>query len=152
MRMVVYFQRFCSPWVTETRIRTYLCPCWCLCARWCSYYSLFKDAAWTCGNVFRPFGDQTLKLDRVNVRQVGLDPVKVESLQDLQVNKQKSSKSMFYIAHVSSPLDHSKRLYFTPLQTYSFRHKLDFSAKHTIHAVITREDNSLIFPPLSIAR
>ena len=55
----------------------------------------------------------------------------------------------FYIAHVSSPLDRSKRFtLFLPWQTCSFRHLLDFSWKHSSHA----EDNSITFPPHSKAR
>ena len=39
-----------------------------------------------------------------------------------------------------------------PQQNCSFRHQLDFSGKHSSHAAITREDYSLTFPPLPIAR
>ena len=61
-------------------------------------------------------------------------------------------KVCFYIAHVSSPLDRSKRFTLHPLALRSFRHQLDFSCKHSSHAAITHEDYSLTFPPLSIAR
>ena len=64
-----------------------------------------------------------------------------------------SKKVCFYIAHVSSPLDHSNRFtLFLLSQTCSFRHQLGFSWKHSSHAAITREDHSLIFPQPSIAR
>ena len=54
---------------------------------------------------------------------------------------------------VSSPLDRSKRFtLFLPWQTCSLRHQLGFSRKHSSYAAITRNDYSLTFPPLSIAR
>ena len=59
---------------------------------------------------------------------------------------------MFYIAHVSSRLDRSKRFTLHPWQTRSFRHQLDSSGKHSTHTAITREDYSLTFPPPSISR
>ena len=40
----------------------------------------------------------------------------------------------------------------TPWQTCLFQHQLGFSWKHFSHAAITRNDNSLTFPPPSIAR
>ena len=43
-------------------------------------------------------------------------------------------------------------LHFTPWQTCPFRHQLDFSEKHSSQAANRREDYSLTFPPLSIAR
>ena len=60
---------------------------------------------------------------------------------------------MFHIAQTCSiqsvgPL---KALQFTPWQTYSFRHQLNFSGKHSSHAAITREYYSLTFPPLYVA-
>ena len=39
-----------------------------------------------------------------------------------------------------------------PWQTCSFRHQLDFSGKHFSHGAITRNDYSLTYPPMSIAR
>ena len=43
-------------------------------------------------------------------------------------------KVCFYVAHVSRPVDRSKR----STQTCSFRHQLDFYGKHSSHAAITR--------------
>jgi len=48
------------------------------------YYSLFKDASWTCGNVGGPLSDQTLKFTHIDVRKVGLGTIQVEPLQNLQ--------------------------------------------------------------------
>ena len=53
-------------------------------------------------------------------------------------------KVCFYIA-VSSPLDHSKRfifksLYFSPWQTCSFQHQIDFSGKHSAMLQLLHED------------
>ena len=58
------------------------------------------------------------------------------------------SKDMFLYSAVSSPLDHSKR--FTPWQTRSFRHQLDFSGKHSSHAATSKHSHFL--QVLSIAR
>ena len=55
-----------------------------------------------------------------------------------------------YIAHVCIPLD--RALHFTIWQTCSFRHKLDFSGKHSRHAAATRVGFSFTFPPPSLAR
>ena len=61
---------------------------------------------------------------------------------------------MFLYSAESSPLDRSNRftLFAPPWQTCSFRHQFGFSGKHSSHAAITRNDYSLTFPPLSIAR
>ena len=69
-------------------------------------------------------------------------------LQQLQYDK----KCMFLYGAVSSPLDRSQRFELHPWQTCSFGHQLHYSGKHSSHAAITREDCSLIFPPLSVAR
>ena len=55
---------------------------------------------------------------------------------------------------VSRPLDSSKCFTLHPWKTYSFRHQLGFSWKHSSQAVITaqRLNWSLTFPPLSMAR
>ena len=50
-------------------------------------------------------------------------------------------------------MDRSKRFtLFLPWQTYSFRHQLGFSVKHSSHAELRATTKSLTFPPLSIAR
>ena len=61
---------------------------------------------------------------------------------------------MFYIAQhtVRWTAQTQSALYFTPWQNRSFRHQLDFSGKHSSRAANTRENYSLTFPPLSIAR
>ena len=63
-------------------------------------------------------------------------------------------KGMFLYSAVASPLDRSKHCYTlnTSWKTCSFWDQLDFSVKHSSHAAITREDYSLTFPPLFIAR
>ena len=43
-------------------------------------------------------------------------------------------------------------LHFTPWQTCSFRHQVDFSGKHSAMLQLLHEDYSLTFPPLSITR
>ena len=43
-------------------------------------------------------------------------------------------------------------LHFTPWQTCSFRHQLDFSGKHSAMLQLLRKDFSLTFPALTIAR
>ena len=50
----------------------------------------------------------------------------------------KKGEGMFLYSAVSSPLDRSKHS--TPWKTYSFRHQLGFSGKHSSHAAITRND------------
>ena len=72
-------------------------------------------------------------------------------LSDTKVKVQQV-KGMFLYSAVSSPLDRSKRFTLSPWQTCSFRHQLGFSGKHSSHAAIMRENYSLTFPPLSIAR
>ena len=64
-----------------------------------------------------------------------------------------SKRYVFYIAHVFSLLDRSMCFtLFLLWQTCSFRQQLGFSWKHSSHAAITRNDYSLTFPTLSIAR
>ena len=62
------------------------------------------------------------------------------------------TKVCFYIAQYHVCLTAQSALHFTPWQTCSFRHQLDFSRKHSSHAAIMCEAYSLIFPPLSTAR
>ena len=64
----------------------------------------------------------------------------------------KRFKECFYIAQYPVHWMLKTFLHFTPRQTCSFRHQLDFSGKHSCHAANTREDYSLAFPPLSIGR
>ena len=60
---------------------------------------------------------------------------------------------MFLCSAVSCPLDRSKRFaLFLPWQTFSSRHQLGLSWKHSSHAAITHNDYSLTFPQLHIAR
>ena len=60
---------------------------------------------------------------------------------------------MLLCSAVSNPSDRSKRFtLFLPWQTCSYRHQLGFSGKYSSHAAITRNDYSLTFPLLSIAR
>ena len=62
----------------------------------------------------------------------------------------KKAKVCFYIALYLVTWTAQSTLHFTPWQTCSFRHQLDFSGKHSSHASITSEDYSFTFPPLSI--
>ena len=69
----------------------------------------------------------------------------------------KAIKGMFYIVQYPVHWTAQSALHFAPplpptRQTYSFRHQLCFSGEHSIHAAITRNDYSLTFPQLSIAR
>ena len=57
-----------------------------------------------------------------------------------------------YVAQYPVRWTVQRTLHFTLLKTCSFRHQLDFSGKRSSHAGIMREDYSLTFPPLSIAR
>ena len=62
---------------------------------------------------------------------------------------------MFYIAQYPVRWTSQNVLNFTPCQTCSFRHQLDFTVKHSSHTAInycTREDYSFTFPPLSMDR
>ena len=75
-------------------------------------------------------------------------------LSDTKVKVQQV-KGMFLYSAVSSSLDCSKRFTLHPLalwQTSSFRYQLDFSEKYSSHAVIRREDYSLTFSSLCLAR
>ena len=58
----------------------------------------------------------------------------------------------FYIGQYPVRWTAQSALHFTPWQTCSFRHQLDVSGKHSGHAAIRREDYSLTFPPLYVAR
>ena len=57
-----------------------------------------------------------------------------------------------YIAQYPVHWTAQNALHFTALQTCSFRHRLDFSEKHSSHAAIMREDYSLTFSTQYIAR
>ena len=60
---------------------------------------------------------------------------------------------MVLYSAVSSPLDRSKRFTLSsPGRPAHSDTVLGFSWKHSSHAAITRNDYSLTFPPLSIAR
>ena len=60
-------------------------------------------------------------------------------------------KKKRYVFKAQLPV-HWRALHYTPWQTCSFRHQLDFLGKHSSHAAITWEDCSLTFPPPCIAR
>ena len=55
-------------------------------------------------------------------------------------------KGCFYIGQYPVRWTAQITLHFTPWQSCSFRHQLDFSGKHSNHAAITRNDYSLTFP------
>ena len=61
-------------------------------------------------------------------------------------------KICFYIDPYPVRWTAKSALHVTRWQTCSFWHQLDFSWKHYSHAAITRNDYSLTFPPLPIAR
>ena len=58
----------------------------------------------------------------------------------------------FYIAQYPVCCTTQSTLHFTPWQTCSFQHQPDFSGNRSSRAAIMREDYSVTFPPLSIAR
>ena len=62
------------------------------------------------------------------------------------------AKVSFYIAQYPVRWTAKSALHFTPWQTCSFRHQLDFSGKHSSDPAIRHEDYSLTFPPLSITK
>ena len=57
-----------------------------------------------------------------------------------------------YIAQYPVHWTAQNTLHFTPWQTCSFRHQLNFSGKHLATQQLLREDYSVTFPPPSIAR
>ena len=63
----------------------------------------------------------------------------------------KKVKVCFYVVQYPVRWTAQSTVHFTPWQTCSFRHQLDFSRKHSIHAVITREGIFIFLPP-SISR
>ena len=60
-------------------------------------------------------------------------------------------KVWFYIAHVSSPLDRTKDFTLHPLADLFIPTPTRLLREEFSHAAITHEDDSLTFPPLSIA-
>ena len=64
----------------------------------------------------------------------------------------KKVRVCFYIAHNPVSTTAQSALHFTPWQTCSFWHQLDFSGKHYSRAAIMCNDYSLIFPTPSLTR
>ena len=68
----------------------------------------------------------------------------------IRQNKDQRYIGMFLHSMVTNPLACSKTSHFTPWQSCPFRHQLDFSRK--IQPRTNYCMNTIIFPPLSIAR
>ena len=71
-----------------------------------------------------------------------------------QTGKGKIYKVRCYVAQYPVRVTTQTALHFTPWQIRSFRHQLNFSGKHSamLQLLLLREDYSLTFPLLSIAR